>query len=116
MKPGTRTLKKYVIFPCCLLLFGTIEEVVEYKSSIIDNPHLQVLAMMAFYAFGISLIAFWLTPMLERVVLRIHGATKAGAGRVGETVFVLILLMGVYVLWYSIIHFGAQSLLPHDWR
>lgn len=116
MRPGTRTLKKYIIFPCCVLLFGTIEEVAAYKSSIIANPHLQVLAIMAFYAFGISLIAFWLTPLLERIVLRVHSASKQSAGRIGEVMFVMLLLAGVYVLWYHIIHFGAQSLLPQDWR
>jgi len=116
MKPGTYTLRKYIIFPCCLLLFGTIEEVAAYKSSVIANPHLQVLAMMAFYAFGISLIAFWLTPLLERSVLRLHRATKRSAGGVGEGVFILMLLVGVYVLWYHIIHFGPESLLPVSWR
>ena len=116
MKPGTRTLKKYVIFPCCLLIFGTIEEVVEYKSALIANPWLRVGAMMFFYAFGIALIAFLLTPWLEKVVLRFHKASKYGAGRLGEYAFVALLLAGVYYLWYRIIILGPESLLPPSWR
>ena len=115
-KPGTRTLKKYVIFPCCLLIFGTIEEVVEYKSSVVDNNTLRVAAMMFFYAFGIALIAFVLTPLLERVVLRFHAVSKQGAGRIGEYVFVALLLATVYFLWYQIIVHGPETLLPTAWR
>ena len=116
MKPGTRSLKKYVIFPCCLLIFGAVEEVVVYKSSVIANDYLRVAGMMFFYAFGIALIAFVLTPMLERLVLRMHAASKFGAGRAGEYAFVLLLLVGVYFLWYRIILFGPETLLPPTWR
>lgn len=115
-KPGTRSLKKYVIFPCCLLLFGAIEEVFVYKSAVISNLHLRVAALMAFYAFGISVVAFFVTPLIERLVLRLHAASKYGAGRLGEIVFVLILLAGVYALWYQISAHGAESLLPARWR
>lgn len=116
MKPGTRTLKKYVIFPCCLLIFGAVEEVVVYKSTVIANDHLRVAAMMFFYAFGIALIAFVLTPALEKGVLRIHAVSKVGAGRLGEYAFVAVLLAGVYYLWYRILLFGPETLLPATWR
>ena len=58
MLPKTRSLKKYVIFPCCLLVFGALEEVVVYKSDLIANDYVRVAALMAFYAFGIALLAF----------------------------------------------------------
>ena len=115
-KPGTRTLKKYVIFPCCLLIFGAVEEIVEYKSALFTNPYLRVAAMMFFYAFGIALIAFTLTPLLERIVLRFHTVSKRGAGRAGEYVFVLLLLAAVYFLWFQIIVNGPETLLPETWR
>lgn len=116
MKPGTRSLKKYVIFPCCLLVFGVLEEIVVYLSAGIANDHLRVAAMMAFYAFGIALLAFSLTPVLEKLVLKLHAASKFGAGRLGEYAFVLLLLAGVYFLWYQVIVHGPESLLPADWR
>lgn len=116
IKPGTRTLKKYIIFPCCLLIFGTIEEVVEYKSDLLANPYLRVAAMMFFYAFGIALIAFVLAPLLERLVLRFHAVSKQGAGRLGEYAFVALLLTVVYFLWYQIIIHGPETLLPVAWR
>lgn len=116
MKAGTRSLKKYIIFPCCLLIFGAVEEVVVYKSEIIANPHLRVGAMMVFYAFGIALIAFTLTPIIENLVLRVHAVTKAGYGRLGEYLFVLLLLAVVYFLWFQIIIHGPETLLPPEWR
>lgn len=116
MKPGTRSLKKYIIFPCCLLIFGAVEEVVVYKSEVIANDHFRVAAMMAFYAFGIALIAFSLTPVIERMVMRIHAVSKAGAGRIGEYLFVAVLLVTVYFLWFQIIIHGPETLLPARWR
>lgn len=116
MLPRTRSLKKYVIFPCCLLLFGALEEVVAYKSEGIPSQHLRVAAMMAFYAFGIALLAFWVTPILENMVLRLHAASRMGPGRLGEYLFVLLLLVGVYFLWYQILVHGPETLLPQQWR
>lgn len=116
MLPNTRSLKKYVIFPCCLLVFGALEEVVVYKSDLITNDYARVAAMMAFYAFGIALLAFWVTPILENMILRLHAASKFGSGRLGEYLFVLLLLAGVYFLWYQILVNGPESLLPEQWR
>ena len=115
-KPGTRSLKKYVIFPCCLLIFGAVEEVVTYKSYLITNDYIRVAAMMAFYAFGISILAFSVTPVVERFILQLHIVWKTGGGRFGEYLFVIILLAGVYYLWYRIILIGPESLLPPNWR
>jgi len=116
MKPGTRSLKKYVIFPCVLLIFGTVQEVVDYKSTIIENAYLRVAALMVFYAFGISIVAYFVTPALEKVVLRMHAASKTGAGRFGEYVFVAVLLGAVYFLWYQILVNGPATLLPASWK
>lgn len=113
---STGTLKKYVIFPCCVLVFGALEEVVVYKSDIISNDYLRVGAMMAFYAFGISLLAFFVAPLVERLVLQLHTVWKSGGGRLGEYLFVALLLVGVYYLWYRILLIGPESLLPADWR
>ena len=115
-KPGTRSLKKFIIFPCCLLIFGALEEVVDYKSAFIRNDYLRVGALMAFYAFGIALLAFVFTPMLERVVLRLHAASRIGAGRLGEYLFVAALLVATYYLWFKIVVLGPQSILPPSWR
>ena len=115
-KPATRHLKKYIIFPCCLLIFGAIEEVVNYKSDVIANEYLRVAAMMFFYAFGISLLAYSFSPMVERMILRMHAVSKVGWGRPGEYLFVLFLLAAVYFLWFQIIVHGPASLLPITWR
>ena len=115
-KPGTRSLKKFVIFPCCLLLFGALEEVLVYKSAVIENTYIRVGTTMAFYAFGIMLIAFLLTPAIEKCLLNLHKASKVGAGRSGEYVFVAALLGGTYYLWFQILVHGPQALLPPAWR
>ena len=115
-KPGTRSLKKYVIFPCCILIFGAVEEVVIYKSDLITNDYIRVAAMMAFYAFGISILAFSISPLVEKFVLQLHTVWKTGGGRLGEYLFVIILLVGVYYLWYRILLIGPESLLPPNWR
>ncbi|MGC9452122.1 MAG: hypothetical protein ACP5I4_11815 [Oceanipulchritudo sp.] len=115
-KPGTRQLKKYVIFPCILLIFGAVEEVVVYKSDVIANEYLRVAAMMFFYAFGIALLAYSFTPMVERTILRMHAVSRVGWGRPGEILFVLFLLAAVYFLWYRILIRGPESLLPLEWR
>lgn len=115
-KPGTRHLKKYVIFPCCLLIFGAIEEVVSYKSDAIVNEYLRVAAMMLFYAFGISLLAYSFAPMVEKSILRVHNVSRVGWGRPGEFLFVLFLLAAVYFLWFQIIVNGPEQLLPIAWR
>ena len=99
MVPKTRSLKKFIIFPCCLLVFGALEEVVVYKSDLISNDYIRVAAMMFFYAFGISLLAFSVTPIVEKFILQLHAAARIGTGRLGEYFFVLLLLAGVYYLW-----------------
>ena len=115
-KIGTRSLKKYIIFPCCLLIFGAVEEVVIYKSDLIANEYLRVAAMMFFYAFGITLLAFSVTPFVERFILKIHSVSKTGGGRPGEYLFVIVLLAAVYYIWYRLILLGPESLLPPQWR
>lgn len=113
---GKRSLKKYVIFPCCVLLFGAVEEVVTYKSDFITNDYLRVAAIMSFFAFGISVLAYAVTPLIEKTILRLHAVWKTGGGRLGEYLFVLLLLTGVYYLWYRILLLGPESLLPSGWR
>ena len=116
MKPGTRSLKKYIIFPCCLLIFGAVEEVMDYKSEVIQNAYLRVALVMLFYAFGISIIAYLVTPMVEQSVLKAHAVSRNGAGRLGEYAFIAFLLGSVYFLWFQIIVHGPETLLPPNWR
>jgi hypothetical protein len=116
MKLKTRSLKKYVIFPCCVLVFGILEEIATYKSVLIPNAYVRVGALMAFFAFGIAVIAYVFTPMIEKFLLRLHAVSKFGAGRLGDLFFVLLLLSLVYFLWYVILIHGPEHLLPVQWR
>lgn len=116
MKLKTRSLKKYVIFPCCVLIFGVIEEIASYKAALIPDDFTRVGVLMLFFAFGISLIAYVFTPMIEKVFLRLHAVSKFGAGRLGDVLFVLLLLSLVYFLWYVILVHGPEHLLPASWR
>lgn len=109
-------MKRYVIFPCCLLIFGAVEEVLDYKSQVIENDYLRVGLVMLFYAFGISLLAYLVTPMVEQSVLKAHAMSRNGAGRLGEYAFVAFLLGSVYFLWYQILIHGPETLLPLAWR
>lgn len=111
-----RSLKKYVIFPCCILIFGVIEELATYKADLIPNDHVRVLALMTFFAFGISIIAYVFTPMIERFFFRVHAVSKFGAGRLGDIFFILLLLGLVYFLWYVVLVHGPENLLPLSWR
>lgn len=113
---GTRSLKKYIIFPCCLLIFGALEELFVYKTEVIANPYLQVGALMIFFAFGIALLAYLVVPVVERIVLRLHAASRFGAGRIGEYIFILVLLAIVYFIWFQIFVHGPQSVLPANWH
>jgi hypothetical protein len=98
------------------LIFGVIEELATYKSALIPNNFVRVAILMAFFAFGISIIAYVFTPMIEKFFLRLHAVSKFGAGRLGDVFFVLLLLSLVYFLWYVILVHGPENLLPPAWR
>ena len=116
MKLKKRSLKKYVIFPCCILIFGVLEELATYKATLIPNDYIRVFVLMSFFAFGISIIAYVFTPMIERFFFRLHAVSKFGAGRLGDVFFVVLLLSLVYFLWYVILVHGPENLLPTAWR
>lgn len=112
----TQTLRKWIIFPCCLLIFGLVEELLYYKLELIANRHVRVGVMMFLYVAGISLVAFVITPAIEKIVLKFYMGTKHGFGWVGEILFVAILLLLTYFLWYQLFIYGPEVLLPNDWH
>jgi hypothetical protein len=66
--------------------------------------------------FGGSLVAFAVTPGLQTLVRNLHHGSRNGAGRIGETVFLLTLGAVVFWRYYQMYIHGPEALLPRAWR
>ena len=77
----TATLERYYVLPCCLLLLNLCVELVSYKAKMIEDPYLQVGAVIAMVLFGGSLVAFVLAPSIETLV----GTLRRGVQLTADT-------------------------------
>jgi hypothetical protein len=108
-------VRNYFVLPCCLLLLNLCIGLVGYKAKMIEDPYLQVGAVIAMVLFGGSLVAFVLAPSIETLV----GTLRRGSrkmGELGEVAFLLILGVGVFWLYYRMYIMGPEFLVPAAWR
>lgn len=109
-------VKNYYILPCLLLLLNLVNNVVSYKAERVDDLFLRTAVVILLVLFGGSVVAFLISPALERIVQTLQRTSKSGAGGLGETVFLLALGVLVFWLYYQMTAHGIASLLPADWR
>ena len=72
--------------------------------------------VIALVLFGGTVVAFLLSPALERLVQTLHRSSKSGAGSLGEALFLIGLGALVFWLYYQMTINGIASLLPVEWR
>lgn len=109
-------VKNYYILPCLLLLLNLVNNVVSYKAGTIDDLFLRTAVVIVLVLFGGTVVAFLLSPALEKLVQALHRATKSGAGGLGEALFLIALGALVFWLYYQMTANGIDSLLPAEWR
>jgi cytochrome c oxidase subunit IV len=109
-------VKNYYILPCLLLLLNLVNNVVSYKAGMIDDVFLRTAVVILLVLFGGTVVAFLLSPALEKLVQALHRATKSGAGGLGEVLFLIALGALVFWLYYQMTANGIESLLPAEWR
>lgn len=109
-------VKNYYILPCLLLLLNLVNNVVSYKAGTIDDVFLRTAVVIVLVLFGGTVVAFLLSPALEKLVQALHRATKSGAGGLGEVLFLIALGALVFWLYYQMTANGIDSLLPAEWR
>jgi hypothetical protein len=99
-----------------LLLLNLVNNIVSYKSGIIDDPFLRTGAVILLVLFGSTVTAFVVAPALTGVVRLLHQSSRKGAGELGEILFFLVLGGAVFWLYYRMTIYGTGSILPLDWR
>ena len=109
-------VKNYYILPCLLLLLNLVNNVVSYKAELVDEPFLRTAVVIALVLFGGTVVAFLLSPALEKLVQTLHRTSKTNAGGVGEALFLVALGVLVFWLYYQMTAHGIASLLPAEWR
>lgn len=106
-------VRRWIIVPACYLLLVPIEEITILYLGDVSDPHLRTLAIIALLAAGISLIAFVVVPVVEKLLKGIYLKTKRGIGLIGEVAFIGALFAGIYWLFYTLYAGGGpQALLP----
>ena len=109
-------VKNYYILPCLLLLLNLVNNVVSYKAGLVADPFLRTATVIALVLFGGTVVAFLLSPALEKLVQALHRSSKSGAGSLGEVVFLIGLGALVFWLYYQVTLHGIESLLPAEWH
>jgi hypothetical protein len=61
-------------------------------------------------------VAFVLAPAIGMAVNTLQRSSRRNGGRVGETIFLLILGAGVFWCYYQLCNHGPAALLPAEWR
>jgi hypothetical protein len=112
----TNLVRNYFVLPCCLLILNLCVGLVGYKSKMIDDPFLQVGAVIAMVLFGGSLVGFVLAPTIEAMVVSLQRTSRRGMGELGHVAFLLGLGVLVYWMYYRMYILGPEYLLPEGWR
>ncbi len=115
MKKAT-AVKNYYVLPCLLLLLNLVNNLVSYKAELVDDPFLRTGLVIALVLFGGTMVAFLLSPALEKLVQALHRTSKSGAGGLGEAIFLIGLGALVFWLYYQMTAHGIAALLPAEWR
>jgi len=115
MKAKTKAM---IILPACLLFLNAVEEVVQYKlSSVVPNPYWRTAAILAMFAFGVTLVGDFISPWIAAGLEKAYKNSKKTWGKTtGVIIFCAITLGALYALYFFIYIKGPQSVLPPEWR
>jgi hypothetical protein len=116
MKKTTAVVRNYYVLPCCLLLLNLVNSLVGYKAETIAEPLLRTLTVIFLVICGASLVAFVVAPAIGLAVNTLQRGSRRGGGKIGETIFLLILGAGVFWCYYQLCNHGPAALLPAQWR
>ena len=116
MSKTTAVVRNYYVLPCCLLLLNLVNSLVGYKAEMIAEPFLRTLTVILLVLCGASLVAFVLAPAIGMAVNALQRGSRQGGGKMGETIFLLILGAGVFWCYYQLCNHGPAALLPAGWR
>ena len=116
MNKTTAVVRNYYVLPCCLLLLNLVNSLVGYKAEMIAEPFLRTLTVILLVLCGASLVAFVLAPAIGMAVNALQRGSRQGGGKMGETIFLLILGAGVFWCYYQLCNHGPAALLPAGWR
>lgn len=116
MNKTTAVVRNYYVLPCCLLLLNLVNSLVGYKAEMIAEPFLRTLTVIFLVLCGASLVAFVLAPAIGMAVNSLQRGSRQGGGKMGETIFLLILGAGVFWCYYQLCNHGPAALLPAGWR
>jgi hypothetical protein len=111
-----KVVKNFYVLPCCLLLLNLVNNIISYKSGIIEDPFLRTFVVILLVLFGSSLAAFIVAPALTAAVRMLHQSSRRNAGDLGEILFFLILGGVVFWLYYRMSIYGTASIVPSAWR
>jgi hypothetical protein len=111
-----KTLERYYVLPCCLLLLNLCNEIVAYKARLIHDGLLRTLFIMGMVLFGSSLVAFAIAPGLIWTVQSMRRTSRTTGGGTGEAAFLLGLGALIFWLYYRNYLLGTQYILPEAWR
>lgn len=109
-------LRVYYVLPCCLLLLNLVNALVGYQAERIDDPWLRTVVVMGMVLGGSSLVAFVVSPGLEAFVRWLQRVSRSQAGGAGEAWFLIGLGALVFWLYYRLVNYGIESLVPLHWR
>jgi hypothetical protein len=116
MAKAQTVVRNYYVLPCCLLLLNLANSLVGYKAELIEEPFLRTLVVIFLVLCGASLVAFVLAPAIGAAVNTLQRGSRHGGGRMGETIFLLVLGAGVFWCYYRLCNDGPAALLPEAWR
>jgi hypothetical protein len=112
----SRTLERYYVLPCCLLLLNLCNEIIAYKAKQIQDGLLRTCFIMGMVLFGASLVAFAVSPGIIWIVHSLRRGSRSAAGGAGEWIFLAALGVLVFWLYYRNYLLGTASILPASWR
>ena len=109
-------LRVHYLLPCCLLLLNLVNAFVGYQAERIGDPWVRTLVVMGLVLGGSSLVAFVVSPGLEAFVRWLQRMSRAKAGGVGEAWFLIGLGLVIFWLYFRLVNYGIESLVPTHWR
>ena len=111
-----KNIKKYFVLPVCILILNIIEEIIVYKSRVIENEYLKTACILFFFIVGVAIISLALSPLFEKILSSAYFGSRKHAGYLGEFLTLVVTLCVLYIAYYYAYAKGAEYLLPVSWR
>jgi hypothetical protein len=118
MSPSAFGRKRVVlILPAVLLVVNLVEDIVTYKvRQHLPDARVRVAVALLLYGAAFAIAADWVSPWLERSLIKVRRDTGRRAGTLGPVLFYLAAYGGLYYAYLLDELHGPASLLPRAWR